>query len=338
MIAGENHLYLWHVGEKRRQDKSMYIPHDDILRARRVDLLTYLREFEPDELVHETGDQYCLKSHDSLKISNGKWNWFSQGFGGHTALDFLVKVRKLPFREAVRILNNQLIYEPVRSEKTEDKAPVKKKEVNLPKRNKSETRIKEYLAGRGIDEEIVDFCIQEQLIYESYPEHNVVFLGYNDNTGKVEFASIRATSPQRIMRDCAGSDKSYSFKIIGKSTEAVHVFESAIDRLSYMTLCKNEGSDWEQLTVLSLSGIQTTNGKKVPARLKRYLNGRPWTKGVILHLDADPPGREAAENIKEALKGKFPVFDLPPIYGKDYNEYLVLSTSRTPKNERSYIR
>lgn len=45
-----------------------------------------------------------LKSHDSLKLSNGKWMWHSRGIGGKTALDFLIKVRGFSFIEAVQIL------------------------------------------------------------------------------------------------------------------------------------------------------------------------------------------------------------------------------------------
>lgn len=45
-----------------------------------------------------------LKSHDSLKLSNGKWMWHSKGVGGRTALDFLIKVRGFSFIEAVQIL------------------------------------------------------------------------------------------------------------------------------------------------------------------------------------------------------------------------------------------
>ena len=63
-----------------------------IERARQVDLLTYLQTCEPQELVHVSGNVYCTKTHDSLRISNGKWCWFSRGIGGYSALDYLVKV------------------------------------------------------------------------------------------------------------------------------------------------------------------------------------------------------------------------------------------------------
>lgn len=53
-----------------------------------MDLLTYLRRFEPEELVHIGGDTYATRTHDSLKISNGKWCWWSRNIGGTNALDY----------------------------------------------------------------------------------------------------------------------------------------------------------------------------------------------------------------------------------------------------------
>ena len=63
-----------------------YIPPEVVAQAREMDLLTYLRTYEPQELVHFGGSTYCTREHDSLKISNGKWCWFSRGIGGYSAL------------------------------------------------------------------------------------------------------------------------------------------------------------------------------------------------------------------------------------------------------------
>ena len=59
-----------------------YIEPEVIEQARQMDLLTYLQTYEPNELVPVCGSTYCTRTHDSLKISNGKWHWFSRGFGG----------------------------------------------------------------------------------------------------------------------------------------------------------------------------------------------------------------------------------------------------------------
>ena len=75
-----------------------YYDSEAIERARQVDLLTYLQTCEPQELVHVSGNVYCTKTHDSLRISNGKWCWFSRGIGGYSALDYLIKVNGYSFK------------------------------------------------------------------------------------------------------------------------------------------------------------------------------------------------------------------------------------------------
>lgn len=54
-----------------------YLSKDQITAAREMDLLTYLRRFEPQELVHIGGDTYATRTHDSLKSP------MENGAGGH---------------------------------------------------------------------------------------------------------------------------------------------------------------------------------------------------------------------------------------------------------------
>ena len=84
-----------------------YVTPEQITQAKELDLLTYLQRFDPHELVHVSGNTYCTREHDSLKISNGKWNWFSRGIGGKTALDYLIKVQGFSFTQAVEALVGQ---------------------------------------------------------------------------------------------------------------------------------------------------------------------------------------------------------------------------------------
>ena len=70
-----------------------YVTPEQIAQAKEWDLLTYLQRYDPHQLVHVGGSTYCTREHDSLKISNGKWNWFSRKIGGKTALDYLIKVQ-----------------------------------------------------------------------------------------------------------------------------------------------------------------------------------------------------------------------------------------------------
>ena len=61
-----------------------------IEQARQMDLLSYLRAYEPNNLVRVGGNVYCTREHDSLKISNGKWFWWSRGIGGVSVKSHIV--------------------------------------------------------------------------------------------------------------------------------------------------------------------------------------------------------------------------------------------------------
>lgn len=76
--------------------------------ARQMDLLAYLKCYEPSNLMRVSGNVYCTREHDSLKISNGKWHWWSRGFGGVSALDYLIKVKEVDFVEAVEIITGRI--------------------------------------------------------------------------------------------------------------------------------------------------------------------------------------------------------------------------------------
>ena len=126
-----------------------YIEPEVIEQARQIDLLTYLQAFEPHELVRISGNNYTTRTHDSLKISNGKWMWWSRRIGGYNALDYLVKVKGCSFVEAVETLMGKAAVMP--SLTVRPKQEEKPKVLLLPEKSASNDRITEYLFGRGID-------------------------------------------------------------------------------------------------------------------------------------------------------------------------------------------
>ena len=107
-----------------------------IEQARQIDQLSYLQRYEPSNLKRVAGNVYCTTEHDSLKISNGKWYWWSRGFGGYSALDYLIKVKEYDFVEAVEILTGQTMADwkpPPAPKKDEPKVlllPPKNKDCN----------------------------------------------------------------------------------------------------------------------------------------------------------------------------------------------------------------
>lgn len=81
---------------KRRVWIMSFYTQSDIARARELELLTYLETYEPDELVKISSGVYSTRTHDILKISNGKWMWWSRGVGGRNALEYLIIVPVIP--------------------------------------------------------------------------------------------------------------------------------------------------------------------------------------------------------------------------------------------------
>lgn len=81
------------------------VTKEQITKAKAWDLLSYLEAHDPQELKRCGPREYCTRTHDSLKISNGKWYWNSRGIGGRTALDYLIKVRGMDFVDAVEALS-----------------------------------------------------------------------------------------------------------------------------------------------------------------------------------------------------------------------------------------
>ena len=302
-----------------------YYTEKQIEQARSIDLLTYLQTYDPTELVHVRSNTYCTREHDSLKISNGKWMWWSRGFGGNSALDYLIKVKGMQFMDAMKILTKEGtdLHDTDAKISRKPDCDVKRK-LLLPDKSETNFEVIRYLTSRGIDSDVIKACIDEGLLYESLPYHNCIFVGF-DETGNAAYAFYRATTGERLMGEAAGSDKRYSFRI-DRAGSTLHVFESAIDLLSYATIMKMRTGEWRAEPMLSLGGVYapSLNKKqlKLPIALQNMTQNQTQINTIALHLDNDFAGRSATRSISEQLGNKYIVRDEPPAYGKDCNDYL----------------
>jgi len=308
-----------------------FVTQEDIRAARSVDVLSYLQKHDPGELVPLGNGNYCTRTHDSLKISNGMWHWFSRNTGGKSAVDYLTKVQGCSFVEAVqRVLGDASIrasptqYLPTRKEP---------RKLLLPERNDNADAVTAYLENRGISREIIDFCLSENLLYESKDYHNAVFLGY-DSVGKARYAALRGTYGD-YKGEASGSDKHYSFRFDrNPNASVVHLFESAIDLLSFATLLLQRGEDWRSRSLLSLAGVfQTKRENVVPIALTQFLQEHPGIRVLYLHLDNDEVGRAAAAGIIGGLREQYKILNAPAPRGKDINEYLQMQIQEKKKED-----
>ena len=319
-----------------------YTPPEVVEEIKKIDLLTYLQNYEPDELVKIGTNTYTTKTHDSIRISNGLWNWFSRGIVGRSAVYYIKEDINLSFKEAIDFIAEKTkIQRPIIYQIVEENI---EKELMLPQKNDNCNRAKYYLMKRGIDAQIIEECVNENLIYEEKNNHNVVFVGY-DKKQKAQYAFCRGTNETRFMKEAKGSNKIYTFRLISNTeNNRVHLFESAIDLLSYATLMKQKNLDYHKENMISLAGVfkpsEHIENIKLPVTITKFLEENPQVNQIHLHLDNDEVGRKASQNLVQILSKKYKVLDRPPPIGKDCNDYLkhVLGIRNITRNTKEKVR
>ncbi len=304
------------------------VTEEQVRNAKALDLLSYMRLYEPQNLVRK-GNDYCTKEHDSLIISeNGLWHWKSRDIGGKTALQYLIKVRNMDFVTTVLQLCNGM---PAQNTETRIE-PKKKKPFVLPAANSNNRMVIEYLRRRGIADDIIQYCISKGLVYESAEYRNAVFVGFDGHAPK--YAALRGTWPHMsnpFKGEVEGSDKRYSFSIQPDTvSRKLVVSESAIDVLSVATLRDDIG----RAHYLSIGGAYApkkhTDEANLPKALEQYLKDNPEIREVELCLDNDAVGIGASFFIMNKLMGMgYAVSSSPPERSKDWNEALTNSTDST---------
>jgi hypothetical protein len=293
------------------------VTRDQITRAKEIGIEEYILKSEPDN-TRRVGSAYYLKDHQSLEISNGMWNWHSQGVGGKNVIDYLIKVRGYGFVDAVRHLagdDYSISLSP--PQKARPPNPPKQSPERMPfkppPRNADNDRVIAYLESRGIPKPVILECISRGLLYESGDNrHNCCFIGRDEN-GKARFCAVRGTRGD-FKRDADGSDKRFGFTIPPKSagSAVLMVYESPIDLLSHTAMLP-DFDGWR----LSLGGTALT-------ALTRFIGDHPEIRHCAVCTDNDEAGNRAAAEIAEKLQ--IEVSRSAPPAGKDWNEALQQST------------
>ncbi|MDR2515417.1 MAG: DUF3991 and toprim domain-containing protein [Christensenellaceae bacterium] len=305
-----------------------WLSKEQIAEARRVDLLTYLQEREPHELVRSAPGEYRTVSHGSLVMSNGAWFWNRGQFGGVSALDYLTKVQGIGLVAAVEMIDG------IRAPIISSSLPVREhrqrregKPLVLPPQSKYPTHLLSYLHDRGIHADVIKKCLERGSLYEGrYNGETVcVFVGHDD-AGTARFGCVRGVNSD-MKRDCSGSDKRFSFHLAANAAAngSLAVFEAPIDALSHATLFP----EWR--------GHRLSLGGTSDVALMAFLERHPHIDNISLCLDADDAGRTASHKIVAAHAGDVRFSHItvtidPPMLGKDYNEAL-LHAIRTKREQ-----
>lgn len=337
----------------------VWIPEEEVQRARDVPLVDFLRTNRPGMYANlrKVGGQYIMLArqfgtsgyYSSFRINatTGHWWRHSRGLHGCNAIDYLKEMEGYSFQEAVfEILGTcEEDYKnkpPVARSKDPAKRtppqpvetePIEPKVLVIPEKDTDTGVIRKYLEGRGIYSEVVEHFIREGSIYQDVKYKSVCFVGC-DRNGIPRLINQRSTYGP-FKGNTKGSDRRYSFMQHAGGETGVHLFEAPIDLLSYACLHRDAGYDFRRANLVSLSGISGAALKdgevvRLPPAIEEYLDRFPDTETVYIHFDNDEPGKNAGLRLQSALydRGICTLMQYPPEGCKDVNDYLKVIHSR----------
>lgn len=170
-----------------------HLEEDIIERAKNTDMIALLESEEGFSFKSTYGEREfkCIE-HNSLVVNGNRrrWYWNSRQVGGNNAIDYLVKIRGMNFRDAVLHLvgdREQTAYMPIRKAVTENVSvskPVRfvlPEQAHFPDGRRNYSNIIAYLnKGRGIDMNIINALIASGQIYQGVQYNGLHIVGYND--------------------------------------------------------------------------------------------------------------------------------------------------------------
>lgn len=300
----------------------MNIDREQMEIARKADPITIVKSLGYT-VRRRSGSEYNLVEHDSLMINPEKgWYWNSRDVGGKSTVDLVMALEGIdqPI-EAGKLILDSLGHLDIKTSKivvsrgSDISDSYRRREFVLPEKNQTQRHVIAYLMKtRGISGYVVQLCLKEGILYEAKGTQNAVFVG-RDPEGIPRYAFERGTNyDNRFVREAPGSRKEYGFKIEGVS-DSIHVFESAIDALSYMSILSLLGRRMED-TLVALSGSSTK-------ALDRYMEDHLGKiHQIYVRTDNDTTGNRIYKRISENYKDRCGVhYALPENY-KDYNDVL----------------
>ena len=283
--------------------------------ARQTDIAELLRR--QGQTLKRSGSEYEWKD-GSAKVTVRGNLWFHQyDHEGGDAIDFVRRFMGKSYPGAVEFLLNGCggtltLSPPVQRQPS--------KPFVLPEKNENMRRVYAYLLRcRGLNRDVVNVFAQKNMIYESAPYHNAIFVGYDQN-GVPRHAHKRGSGSQSTYKgNQDGSLPEYAFHWHGKS-DCLYLFEAPIDLLSFLSLHKE---NWQAHSYAAACGVSDQVRWQM-------IKDNPAIRRVCLCLDHDEPGQAAARRIAEKLKEYgIPSEILVPVQ-KDWNEDLLFLQQEEP--------
>ena len=276
-------------------------------KARETDIAKLLRS--RGEAVKRVGREYeWLDRGQKVSIRGNLWFHQYERIGGD-AVDFVCKFYGKSYNEAVAFLLRKDVRRNGITQNEEDPD----KSFSLPAAHENTRRLYSYLVNRrGIDRMVLDAFAFQNMVYESVPYHNAVFVGYDKN-GVAKHAHKRGTGmSSQFKGNVANSLPEYSFHWTG-TDNTLYLFEAPIDMLSFISLHMD---GWRRHSYAAACCV----GDDV---LWQMLSDNPQINTVYLCMDNDEAGQSACKRISEKLFVKGIKDEILAPRLKDWNEDLL---------------
>lgn len=249
--------------------------------------------------------KYHINGHNSIVIDRKKNYFYHNGSGrGDNIIKFLQAYEGYSFPQAVSfLLGEDFEQHQEFNEELEEQG-----EFEYPYEHDTSTKeLTNYLVGeRGIDQEIVDYLLENDFIRQDKKFKNVIFawkeFGLPD--GEVVGAMAQGTMIDHERFGKRGtakfiaknSKKNYGFTITLGKPEAYYFFESSIDLLSYWSTHK----DLMNCRLMSLEGLKKNS--IVSYIQETYLHFDQLPKnGIYYGLDNDAAGHRLFDHVDEFI-------------------------------------
>nr|MCU0571101.1 strawberry notch C-terminal domain-containing protein [Oculatellaceae cyanobacterium Prado106] len=258
-----------------------------------------------------------------ISIDNSKFMDWLADKGGGGAIDLVMHVQGVDFKEAVQWLSGRSFQPmPYRVQPATSQEP---RPLEMPTANEQRwPAVKEYLVDtRRLPEKLVEHLHERNLIYADTMQ-NAVFVRYSTyleqqswQRGEPTGASLRGTWGERPFHGLAqGTSREDGWFWVGLGQgeiQRVLLTESPIDALSLMVLDKPHRQPGSVTIYLSTDGV----GFVPVEALRQVLDAGGQ---VAVAFDADRAGELMAWRLAQELPG---VQRIRPALGKDWNERLI---------------
>ena len=272
---------------------SKFVSADIIKKINNMPIMDYIKKIgiEVKQVSPNNSDYFKIPHNGGTYITPSKnvWNCFAMKTGSKSVIQFVQFIDNVSWKEAVDKIVD--LYNLVEKEKISEITPKKadvlneKKAFVLPEKAENNKRVFAYLhKSRGIDNDIIQRAYNEKKIYQDAQKGNVIFK-VSDNDGNIRGAAWNTTLTSEEHKGkkgfVEGSKRDYPFELRGTNNE-LHIFESPIDMMSYMTIQQNANYiNIEDSTFIATWGINSEE------MIIKYLEKNPHITDITIGYDND---------------------------------------------------